>query len=352
MNGRELDPRKELILKVVTDDYIESAEPVGSRTIARKYNLGLSPATIRNEMADLEENGYLQQPHISAGRIPSHQGYRYYVDSLMKQQALNKKELQVIQSCINNLTMDLDELDLLLQQTVKVLAQITRYPSLMLGPKLQPSVFTHVQLIPLNEHNILVLVVTNMGVIENKLITVDVPVSQMDLDRISYVLNKKLRGKTFDKLKTSFISELREEMEVHDSLFHKAIHLLLRTLESRDKDRIYLDGIINILDHPEFKELEKFKSLMEMMDEEESIYRMLEKTSGHQGLQISIGEEIEEEAFQQCSVVTATYEIGGKVVGTIGVLGPTRMDYGHVVAVVDFVSHYLSKVLSDMNKYN
>ncbi len=352
MKGRELDPRKELILKVVTDDYIESAEPVGSRTIARKYNLGLSPATIRNEMADLEENGYLKQPHISAGRIPSHQGYRYYVDSLMKQRALDEKELRIIQSYINSLTIDLDEIDLLLQQTVKILAQVTRYPSLMLGPKLQPSVFKHVQLIPLNEHNILVLVVTDMGVVENKLITVDVPVNQMDLDRISYVLNKKLRGKTLDKLKTSFISELKEEMEAHDNLFHKAIELLFRTLESKDKDRVYLDGIVNILEHPEFKELEKFKSLMEMMDEEESIFRMLNKTSSHQGLQIFIGEENEEEAFQQCSVVTATYEIGGKVVGTIGVLGPTRMDYGHVVAVVDFVSQYLGRVLSEMSKYN
>ena len=344
MSGKELDPRKELILKVVTDDYIESAEPVGSRTIARKYNLGLSPATIRNEMADLEEIGYLKQPHVSAGRIPSQQGYRYYVDSLMKQQKLAEEELRIIKSYIESKSK---ELDALLQQTVKMLAQITRYPSLMLGPKLQPSVFKHVQLVPLNSYNILVLVVTNLGVIENKLITIDVPVEQGDLDRISNLLNKKLRGKTFENLKSSVLAELKEEMAAHDDFFHKAICLLLNTLETRDKERIYLDGVINILEHPEFKEIEKFKPLMGMMEEEERLYKMLTDSSSRHGLRISIGEENQEEAAQECSIITATYNMKGRAVGTIGVLGPTRMDYSHVVAVVDFIAQYLSEILSE-----
>ncbi|NLM38291.1 MAG: HrcA family transcriptional regulator, partial [Firmicutes bacterium] len=143
MTQRPLDPRKELILKVVTDDYIESAEPVGSRTIARKYNLGLSPATIRNEMADLEESGYLKQPHVSAGRIPSQRGYRYYVDVLMQQQVLNEEEQEFIRLYFEDRSR---QMDTILQQTVKILAQLTRYPSLMLGPTLQPSIFKHVQL--------------------------------------------------------------------------------------------------------------------------------------------------------------------------------------------------------------
>ncbi len=343
MKGRALDSRKELILKVVTDDYIESAEPVGSRTIARKYNLGLSPATIRNEMADLEESGYLKQPHVSAGRIPSQQGYRYYVDSLMELQTLADEELRMIKSYIESWSK---EIDTLLQQTVKLLAQITRYPSIMLGPKLQSAVFKHIQLVPLNDYNILVLVVTSTGVVENKIITVDFPVSQVELDQISNQLNRKLRGVTLENLKSSVLNELKTEIEARNGFLQQAVNLLQRTLETKERTRIYLDGVINILEHPEFKEVEKFKPLMGMMEEEEKLYRILTAPTNANGLRISIGEEIQEEAAQDCSVITATYEMGGRVVGTIGVLGPTRMDYGHVVAVVDFIAKCISKLLS------
>lgn len=341
MSQRELDPRKELILKVVTDDYIESAEPVGSRTIARKYNLGLSPATIRNEMADLEESGYLKQPHVSAGRIPSEQGYRYYVDTLMQTHSLNEEEQGLIRLYFEDRTR---QMDTILQQTVKILSQLTRYPSLMLGPTLQPSIFKHVQFIPLSANDILVLIVTDMGIIENKVIAVDCPVTQADLDRVSYRLNKKLRGRPFASLKSSVLNELKEEIKTEDSSFQQAITLLLGTLDTREKERIYLDGIINILDHPEFKEVEKFKLLMELMEEEDRLYRLL--SSRHSGIRISIGKENLEEAVHECSIITANYEIGGRVVGTIGVLGPTRMDYAHVVSVVDYIAQSLSEFFS------
>lgn len=343
MSRRELDPRKELILKVVTDDYIESAEPVGSRTIARKYNLGLSPATIRNEMADLEEGGYLKQPHVSAGRIPSHQGYRYYVDALMSQQDLTEEELAVIRSYFADRSRELDSI---LQQTVKILSQLTRYPSLMLGPTLKPSIFKHVQLISLSAHDLLVLIVTDMGIIENKVIALEAPVSQGDLDRVSYLLNKKLRGQPFAKFKSSLFREIRDEMKADNGIFQKAVDLILKTMETRNKERIYLDGIINILDHPEFKEVEKFKLLMELMEEEERLYRLL--STRQQGIRISIGEENQEEAAQECSLITANYEVGGQVVGTIGVIGPTRMEYAHVVSVVDFMAQKLSEFLSKL----
>ncbi len=343
MCRRELDPRKELILKVVTDDYIESAEPVGSRTIARKYNLGLSPATIRNEMADLEESGYLKQPHVSAGRIPSHQGYRYYVDTLMPQQELTEEELTLIRSYFADRSRQLDSI---LQQTVKILAQLTHYPSLMLGPALKPAVFKHVQLIPLSAQDLLILIVNDMGIIENKVIALDCPVAQGDLDRVSYILNEKLRGQPFVKFKSSLFREIRDELKADNGIFQKAVDLILKTMETRDRERIYLDGIINILDHPEFKEVEKFKLLMELMEEEERLYRLL--STRQQGIRISIGEENQEEAAQECSLITANYEVGGQVVGTIGVLGPTRMEYAHVVSVVDFMAQKLSEFLSKL----
>ncbi|HBR29381.1 MAG TPA: heat-inducible transcription repressor HrcA, partial [Firmicutes bacterium] len=225
---------------------------------------------IRNEMADLEESGYLQQPHVSAGRVPSQQGYRYYVDTLMQQHSLTKKELQLIRSYFEDRT---SELDSILQQTVKILAQLTRYPSLMLGPKLQPAVFKHVQLIPLSMKDILVLIVTDRGIIENKVIAIDCPVTQADLDRVSNILNKKLRGRPFAGFRVSVLYELKEEMRADDNFFQEAVTLLLNTMENKGKERLYLDGVINILDHPEFKEVEKFKLLMELMEKEEKLYR-------------------------------------------------------------------------------
>ena len=216
----------------------------------------------------------------------------------------------------------------------------------MLGPTLKPAVFKHVQLIPLSARDLLILIVTDMGIIENRVIALDSPVAQGDLDRVSYILNKRLRGRPFIDFKSSVLRELREEIKANNGIFQKAVNLILNTLETRDKERIYLDGIINILDHPEFKQVEKFKLLMELMEEEEKLYRLL--SSRQQGLKISIGEENQEEAAQECSLITANYEVGGQVVGTIGVLGPTRMEYAHVVSVVDYIAQKLSEFLSSL----
>ncbi|NLM37668.1 MAG: HrcA family transcriptional regulator, partial [Firmicutes bacterium] len=196
----------------------------------------------------------------------------------------------------------------------------------------------------LSATDILVLLVTDMGIIEKKVIAVDCPITQVDLDRVSYSLNKKLRGRPFASLKSSVLNEVKEEIKTEGSSFQQAITLLLSTLDTSEKERVYLDGIINILDHPEFKEVEKFKLLMELMEEEDRLYRLL--SSRHPGLRISIGQENPEEAVHECSIITANYEIGGRIVGTIGVLGPTRMDYAHVVSVVEFIAQSLSEFLS------
>lgn len=344
---RELDLRKEKILQVITDDYIESAEPVGSRTIAKKYNLGLSPATIRNEMSDLEESGYLKQPHTSAGRIPSHQGYRYYVDALMHERPLTQDELEAIR---NEFEAKTKRIDSLLQQTVKVLSQLTKFPSIILTPKLQVATFKYIQLVPINDYHLLVLVVTDAGFIENKLIETPFPIHEEELQRISSMLNKKLQGVSLRNLGSTLLREIKEEMLAHDKFFHETMQLLVKTLETKEKERVYLEGAVNILEQPEFKEVEKLKPIMMMLETEEKLYNILADSSLQHGIRICIGEENPEEAAHQCSVVTATYEVGGRTLGAIGVLGPTRMDYARVVSVVDFVSNYLSDLLTDLSK--
>lgn len=345
MYRRELDPRKEKILQVVTDDYIESAEPVGSRTIARKHNLGLSPATIRNEMADLEESGYLMQPHTSAGRIPSHRGYRYYVNILMEQKQLTDEELIYIKSEFDPKNKPAGY-DTILQRTAKILSEITKYPSLILSPRPQEAHFRHIHLVAMDASHILGLVVLDTGFVENILLETPVAYTQDQLNRISAFLNSKLQGVSLGEFGAAAINQLGTEALAWEGL-GDTLQLLLTTLGKKKQERIYVDGTINILEQPEFKQVEKFKLLLSILEEEEKLLNLMNQAMQKRGLNIYIGDEINDESVEDCSMVTATYEVDGRVLGAVGVLGPTRMDYAHVVTVVDFIAKSLSGFLSE-----
>jgi heat-inducible transcriptional repressor len=343
-----LDKRKNLILKVVTDDYIESAEPVGSRTIARKHELGLSPATIRNEMADLEEGGYLEQPHTSAGRIPSQLGYRYYVDALMSLQQLSEREIEAIHQ---ELEQHQHQVETIIHQTSKILVQMTRYPSLVLSPHFKSATFRHVQLIRLAVNTVLVLVVTDTGMVENKVIEFEGGISDQDLDRISVMLNRKLRGLNLKDLRGSLFNEIRSELTFHEAFFNESLKLLLKlaTQTVGAKERVYLDGTTKILEQPEFADLKKFKPLMDILEKEDKMYKVLSANISR-GAQVTIGAENEDLGINDCSVVTASYEIAGRPVGVIGVLGPTRMEYAKVLPIVEYTAAILSELLTQIFK--
>ncbi|MGD8399889.1 MAG: heat-inducible transcriptional repressor HrcA [Bacillota bacterium] len=343
-----LDKRKKMILKVVTDDYIESAEPVGSRTIARKHDLGLSPATIRNEMADLEESGFLEQPHTSAGRIPSQMGYRYYVDVLMSLQHLSEKDIESIHQ---ELEKHQHQIETIIHQTSKVLVQMTQYPSLVLTPYFKSACFRHVQLIRLAPNAVLVLFVTDTGIVENKVIEFEGDISDQDLDRISLLLNQKLRGVNLKDLRGSLLNEIRSELAFHEAFFNESLKFLIKlasqTLEN--KERVYLDGTTKILEQPEFANLKKFKPLMDILEEEDKLYKIL-STDVTRGASVKIGDENEDLGISDCSMVTASYEIAGRPVGVIGVLGPIRMEYGKVLPVVEYTAAILSELLTHIVK--
>lgn len=340
-----MDPRKRKILKVVTDDYIASAEPVGSRTIARRYDLGLSPATIRNEMADLEDGGFLEQPHTSAGRIPSEMGYRYYVDALMSLQQLSNEEIE-------RMHLELDahhrQLEKIIQQTSKMLVQMTQYPSLVLSPQIETAIFRHIQLVRLSENTILVLIVTDTGYVENKVIEFEDDISDVELDRISAVLNQKLRGISLKNLRSGLIKEIHAELIMHQEFFDEAIKVLVKAIAGDgSKERVYIEGATKILEQPEFAEIQKFKPLMDALDEEERLYKILSENINH-GAHVKIGNENKNLGLTDCSVVTASYEIAGRTVGVIGVLGPTRMDYAKVVPIVENTAAVLSELLTQI----
>jgi heat-inducible transcriptional repressor len=344
--ANHLDKRKNIILKVVTDDYIESAEPVGSRTIARKHELGLSPATIRNEMADLEESGYLEQPHTSAGRIPSQMGYRYYVDALMSLQRLSEKEIDTIHL---ELEQHQHQVETIIHQTSKILVQMTQYPSLVLSPHFKTANFRHVQLIRLATNTVLVLMVTDTGVVENKVIEFEGEISDQDLDRISMLLNQKLRGVNIKDLRGSLLNEIRSEIAFHETFFNESLKLLLKLAAQSmgNKERVYLDGTTKILEQPEFADLKKFKPLMDILEEEDKLYKVL-SNNVNRGARVTIGAENEDLGINDCSMVTASYEIAGRPVGVIGVLGPTRMEYAKVLPVVEYTAAILSELLTQI----
>jgi len=344
----ELDARKKKILKAITDDYIMTAEPVGSRTIARRHDIGLSPATIRNEMADLEEGGYLEQPHTSAGRIPSERGYRYYVDALMSLQKLTEKEIERIYL---ELETHQQQIEALVHQTARMLVQMTQYPSLILSSPNENACFRHIQIVRLSSNTVLVLIVSDAGYVENKVFEFGDVITDSELDQISAVLNRKLRGLNFKDLRASLLNEIHSELVFHQEFFNEAVKVLIRaaTDQKNLKERVYVDGAIKILNQPEFSEIQKFKPLFDTLEEEERLHSMLCQNLSR-GAQVKIGHENDTPGIHDCSVVTAGYEIAGRTVGVIGVLGPTRMDYAKVLPIVENTAEVLSELLTQLCK--
>lgn len=337
-----LSARKRHILQAVVTDYIKSAQPVGSRTVARRYKIGLSPATIRNEMSDLEELGYLIQPHTSAGRIPSQKGYRYYVDQLMETSDLDEKEKAEITRVFQY--KKLQEIEEIIRHTSRLLSLLTNYTSLILGPQLKKSAFKKMQIMPLDTHRGLLVLVTDTGFVKSNVIELPQSLSGNELSRIVSYLNRRLEGLTIDQLTSRLISELRRDLYHHVKFLEEAFTLLEESL-SEDERRVFLGGTTNILNQPEFGNIEKVKSLLSLFEQHSLLATLLSRpVAGVDGIIIKIGKENVLEEVQECSLVLASYCLGKEVMGTVGILGPTRMDYARTVAVVQQVVNQLSKL--------
>lgn len=330
------------ILQAITDDYISTAEPVGSRTIARRYNLGISPATIRNEMADLEESGYLEQPHTSAGRIPSEKGYRFYVDMLMDPLPLSEAEKQRMQQAIGQRQRVIEDL---VHQTSRMLSLLTKYTAVVLAPQVSESVFQRIELMPLNEQNVLVVLVTEPGFIQHRIVQLKDAVVSEELAQLSQFLNERLRGVRLTDIGATILSRLRDEIrDAH--LYQEAMDLLSRGIERPAETHVYLDGALHLFDQPEFQNIERARAILGQLGEPQAMRPLLSALARGAGTRVTIGHEIPIDELAACSIVTATYEVGGEIVGALGVIGPTRMDYARAVSFVGAVSHSLTEALS------
>lgn len=323
-----LDERKMKILHAIIQNYLETGEPVGSRTISKYTDLNLSSATIRNEMADLEEMGYILQPHTSAGRIPSDKGYRLYVDMLMeeKEQELNEMQEQMLDKA--------DKMDQLLRQAAKVLANSTNYATMVSTPLNSGNKIKFIQLSQVDEEQIIAVIVLGGNVIKNRIIDMDEAISNENLLKLNMLLNTTLNGMSIEDINLGLIARLKEQAGIHSEVISHVLDAVADAIHVDDEMQIYTSGTTNIFKYPELSDKQSAQEIISAFEEKQQLTELVTQTLSQEdntGIQVYIGDETPVQTMKDCSVVTATYELGEGMKGTIGIIGPKRMDYEHVL---------------------
>lgn len=328
----ELDERKRKILKAIIQTYLETGEPVGSRTISKYTDLNLSSATIRNEMSDLEELGYIIQPYTSAGRIPSDLGYRLYVDELMKEK---DKEVAEIKDLMIEKT---DKMEKVLKQVVKILASNTNYATMITGPTYHRNKLKFIQLSRVSEVQLLAVVVVEGNIVKNHIIELREPMDEESVLKLNLLLNTQLNGLTIEEINLAMISRMKEQAGIHSEVISSVIDAIAQAIAVDDQEmEIYTSGATNIFKYPELADTSKASELISAFEEKDALAEFVKDTmdndngSENTGIQVYIGNESPVKTMKDCSVVTATYDLGGGMQGTIGIIGPKRMDYENVV---------------------
>ncbi len=333
-----IDDRKIKILQAIINDYIVTGEPVGSRTIAKKYDLGIGSATIRNEMADLEEMGYLEQPHTSAGRIPSSKGYRLYVDRLMQREQLSKEEELKIKEYIINSAMY--EVDKVLKEACVLLSELTNLTCIVETPSMKRSRIISIQLMTIDPFNLIAVIVTDSGVIKNHRIKVSHMPSSNELSRINEVLNNKLKNLTIEAINLEVINDIKRELSGFDDLFNAILPALYESLNSSTNSELLVEGTTNLFNYAEYNDIEKVKEMLQLISNKECIIELLEPSGD---ITIKIGDENYIPEAKDCSVITAEYCLGGRPIGNIGLIGPQRINYSKVISI-------MAQVIKELNK--
>lgn len=340
-----LDDRKLRILKVIINDYIESAEPIGSRHISKNLEIGLSSATIRNEMADLEEMGFLEQPHTSAGRVPSEKGYRIYVDQLMDNIELSQNEISEISK---GLEIKINQLNQLIKQASVIVSKITNYPSIVVTPTMKKSILKAVQVVPVEAGKAMIIVVTNSGIIRNVLVNIPVNIQPDYVISFSNLLNGQLAGHSINQITLTMLLEIEKKWGVPIELVAPVLDGIIECIEQIDKPEYYLDGSVNIFNYPEFHDISKAQRFLHAMEKHETLKRIVFSEPSGTDLIIKIGAENDIEEMRGCSLLTASYSIGEEVIGTIGVIGPTRMNYSKVATSLNYIRNKINTELNHL----
>ncbi len=323
-----LSDRKLKILHAIIQNYLETGEPVGSRTISKYTDLNLSSATIRNEMADLEEMGYIIQPHTSAGRIPSDKGYRLYVDMLMeeKEHELNEMQEQMLEKA--------DKMEQLLKQAAKVLANSTNYATMVSTPRNSANRIKFIQLSMVDDEQVIAVIVLGGNVIKNKIIDIEEPISNENLLKLNMLLNTTLNGMSIEEINLGLIARLKEQAGIHSQVIGNVLDAVADAIQIDEEMQIYTSGATNIFKYPELSDKQSAQEIISAFEEKQQLTELVTRTLSQDentGIQVYIGDETPVQNMKDCSVVTATYELGDGMKGTIGIIGPKRMDYEHVL---------------------
>lgn len=334
----ELGERKKKILQAIIRNYLETGEPVGSRTISKYTDLNLSSATIRNEMADLEELGYILQPHTSAGRIPSDKGYRLYVDTMMEEKDKEVEEMKEM------LLEREDKMETLLKQVAKVLAQNTNYATMISAPQINRNKLKFIQLSRVDADQILAVIVIEGNMIKNHMLSVPDGLDDETLLKLNMLLNTHLNGVPIEEINLGLIAALKQQAGIHGAIVGEVLDAVAEIIKEEEDLEIYTSGTNNIFKYPELADNQKASQLISAFEEKHPLSTLVQETLADEnstGIQVYIGEEAPLQNMQDCSVVTATYELEEGMKGTIGIIGPKRMDYDKVVGTLKTLMHQL-----------
>ncbi len=339
-----LDERVYRVLWAVVESYITNPDPVGSRFVTKKYAFNLSPATIRNIMADLEEMGFLHQPHTSAGRVPTDKGYRFYVDSLSREGSLvgATQDEQIMQK-LESLRSDINAL---LKEASRALSVVSHYVGVALSPSPEKTTLKGINLFMYKEDQVMAVLLTGEGIVKNKSIHLDSGLTQRDLNRISDYLNSEFAGQTIDEIKSRLVREMERDRALCDTLISRAIRICREALYFDYAD-LFISGFSEVLGLPDFSDLQRIKIISRAIEDRHLIITLLDKLSLSEGVKVVIGSENPASEMRTLSMVVSSYKEGDRPMGTIGIIGPTRMDYQKAITIVDTTARFITRVLSE-----
>ena len=332
-----LNDRKKQVLQAVIEEYINTAEPVSSNTILEKYGLKCSSATIRNDMSELEHEGYLEKPHTSAGRIPSVKGYRFYVDELLNDENITLEEIQYIKE---NLQTKVNEIEDLTKITTNTISEMTHYTTVAIGPDSSSNVIKDIKFILLGERLLMAVILTENGAVRETIIKYDEDVSQRQVNDLNVTFNNKLRGKTLEKIDKPMEEYIISTMEDQAKVIKPIIQQMNRAIE--DTNKIYLEGASKVFDFPEFEKIDTAKNFLSILDTKEEMVEILNAGLA-KDINVYIGDENVNKDLKDLSIITFKHKVGNKDMGTIGIIGPKRMNYSKVISIMKYISKKLNE---------
>jgi heat-inducible transcriptional repressor len=339
----ELDERNKKVLQAVIDSYISTGAPIGSNVLIKRYDFSVSSATLRNIMAELEEMGYLTHPHTSAGRIPTERGYRYYIDGLISVRRDTDDIKDQLQQAPPLHGGDLHEL---MEEASHFLAKLSRYAGVVIAPAEPEGKYKHIEFIRLHGREVLIIFVTSGGTVQNKLIQLDEEILQHELNSFGTYLDEELEHRSLTEVRRRLVEKLREEKMVFKRLMEET-YQASREIQERDSEKVYIGGAFQVLESPEFANVEKMRTLFKAFEDKYKLLKLLERSVTAGGIKVFIGSENPYFEMQGCSLVVSSYNAGSDVVGTLGVIGPTRMQYQQVIQVVDYTAKLVSRLLDE-----